>query len=175
MNRAAIFHIETARAANREKIFFLRITVYIKISVRQMFSVQTLRPAHSGLFINRNNGAKRSMGLGRVTKEIQDLSDACAIIGAQTRPFGQKIFRRPHQPNRIVLGIVRYPFVSDAHHIHMPLQDRARRLFIARCRLQISNDIIRFVLHDLAAQFSKRLLQVIADGLLMPRRPWNFR
>ena len=61
--------------------------------------------------------------------------------------------------------MVRAVCIADAHHIHMRLQNRARRTLATWRGVLFHDDVVAGVLNDAQALRARPAFQVIADGL----------
>ena len=155
-------------------MIIFRITVDQKACIREMCRIQTARPRHPLLLIDRNDSAQRSVFL-RILHRSQNLRNADAVVAAEARAIRRQSLLRADKLDWIFERIVDYTRLRDADHVHVPLQDRARRSLAALCRGKFRDDVQRLVLRHRAADLLEPFLQIVADGFLMSRRARNMR
>ena len=122
---------------------------------------------HAALLVHRHDEAERAVILG-VLEQIEPLGDTDAIVRPEARPLRFEVFLAAHELDGIAQRIIVIAVLSDADHIHVPLQDRARRLLEARRRRRVSDDVVHLILHDVKALLRQIRLEEIADALLLP-------
>ena len=85
-------------------------------------------------------------------------------------PWSFEVLVRAHELDWVFERVIVIAFLADRDHVHVALQNRARRVLIALCRRLISDDVVLRVLHDGKACVRQVFLEEIADGLLMAVR-----
>ena len=79
------------------------------------------------------------------------------------------------QLNGVTQGVIGDSLIRYADHVHMALQDRARRpLQAIRCG-EIGDEIVHFVLDSRHPKGFKSPLQIVADGFFVLRGTRYFR
>ena len=169
-----IVEVDAARAADGHDMIVLGVTVDEILCLGKIRLIQFLRPRHADLLVNGDNCAERSVFF-RILKDSDDLGDADAVVSAEARSLRTDKLLRPHHFDGIVDGIIQNAGCGDTDHIHVPLQDRQRRMFLPRRRRQIGDDIIVRILRDRTSEIAEPFLQIITDGALMSRRARNMR
>ena len=127
---------------------------------------------HATLLVD---GEDRTHGavLLHVAKDVQDDGYADAVVRSETRALGVQDIALFHKPDGVVQRIIRDARRSDADHVHMPLQDDARRILSAGRSGKIGDDIVPLILHDRKPHFPQMCKEIVADRLLVPRGTRN--
>ena len=167
--RALEREIDAACAADRQLVIVLRIAVDEELRIRQMLRIERDGARHAALLVRRDDEAQRAV-VFRVLHEIDAFGDADAIIRAEARALGFEVLVRAHELDWVFERVIVIAFLADRDHVHVALQNRARRVLIALCRRLISDDVVLRVLHDGKACVRQVFLEEIADGLLMAVR-----
>ena len=152
----------------------LGVAVDEETRLLQMIRSEMPRTRHSLLLIDRNDGAQRSVFL-RMLHCSQNLRNADAVVAAEARTVCRQRRLRADELDWIFERIVDYARLRDADHVHVPLQDRARRSLTALRRGEFRDDVQRLVLRHRAVDLLKPFLQIVADGFLMSRWTRNVR
>lgn len=158
-------NIDAARTADRELIVILRIAIDEELRIRQMLWREMDRSRHTAFLIHRYNQTQGAMLL-RVLEQIDALSHTDAIIRAETRSLGFEIFLAAHELDGITQRIIGIAILRDADHIHVSLQNRARRLLATGCRRCIRDDVIHLILNDMEPLLCQIRFQEVAHRLL---------
>ena len=152
----------------------LGVAVDEEACLLQMIRSEMPRPRHPLFLIDRNDGAQRSVFL-RMLHRDQNLRNADAVVTAEARTVCRQRLLRADKLDWIFERIVDYARLRDADHVHVALQDRARRSLAALRRREFRDDVQHLVLRHRAADLLKPFLQIVADGFLMARRTRNVR
>ena len=169
LQRAFERQVDGSGAADRDLVVVFRIAVDEELRVFQIFRIQRDRARHAALLVRRDNEAQRAV-LFRVLHEVDALGDTDAVIRAEARAVRREVFLRAHELDRVRQRVVVHALRADGDHVHVTLQDRARRVFMAFGRRLVRDDVVLRVLHDGEARVRQILLQEIADGLLVTVR-----
>ena len=152
----------------------LGVAVDEETRLLQMIRSEMPRSRHPLFLIDRNDGAQRSVFL-RILHRGQNFRNTDAVVTAEARTVCRQRLLRTDKLDWIFERIVGYTRLCDTDHVHVPLQDRARRSLAALRRGEFRNDVQRLVLRHRAADLLEPLLQIVADGFLMSRRTRNVR
>ena len=158
-------NIDAARTADRELIVILRIAIDEELCIRQMLRRKVNRSRHTTFLIHRYDQPQRAMLLG-IFEQIDALSHTDAIIRTETRSLGFEIFLAAHELDGITQRIIGIAILRDADHIHVSLQNRARRLLATGCRRCIRDDVIHLILNDMEPLLRQIRFQEVAHRLL---------
>ena len=152
----------------------LGVAVDEETRLLQMICSEMPRSRHPLLLIDRNDGAQRSVFL-RILHRSQNLRNADAVVAAEARAIRRQSLLRADELDWIFERIVDYTRLRDADHVHVPLQDRARRSLASLRRGEFRDDVQHLVLRHRAADLLEPFLQIVADGFLMSRGARNVR
>ena len=166
--------VDTARTANRHDMIIFRITVDQKACIREMCRIQTARSRHPLLLVDRDDGAQCAVLL-RMLHCSQNFRNADAVVTAEARAVRRQRLLRTYHLDWIFKRIVGDTRLRDTDHVHVPLQDRARRALTACRRGHLGNDVECLILRHHAADLRKAFLQIVADCALVPRGTRNVR
>ena len=115
--------------------------------------VDHIRAQHTDLLVHSDDHLKCRMRHGGVCQDRQGISHSDTVIAAQSGTTGKNIFAVMGHIQAIGVHVDGTVLVLFAHHVHMPLEDHRRMVFIAGCGITEEDHIVGFVL-DIAQAVS---------------------
>ena len=131
-NRQAGFNGDAARATEIKRAPFFGVQIEQDLPL-QCSRLQAARAAHAGFFIYGQQNFQLAARQAVVFQRGERQRDADAVVRAQCRVTCQQPARLDFRRDRVVLKIMHAPLSASAgllaHHVQMPLQDDAGRVF----------------------------------------------
>ena len=153
-----------ARIAERAELFPVEIDEIFGVEVLR---IEMVRAGHAVLFVHGEDCTDRAVYGGLVLENGHGERNARAVVAAEGRALGSERFAVVDNGDGVIERIKVHAVLPDDDHIHVRLQNGARRVLMSGGTGLVDNDVALPVAHGGETLFYRPVVEKLADLFLV--------